>query len=138
ATPAPTPATVSPYHATAPLQAAPTQPVILFRDGADRSQVDGVTWDGQAAGRVGTAAPSEALDVSPQGTLYRSGAAIRDRSGSVVASVALDKTTYYWADDGRHYCRIASASPPPPSGTPATLQLDAPGEASRDVARLGT
>lgn len=128
----------SAFHVTAALQVSDAEPVILFRDGVDPGQVDGVTWDGRAAGSVGQADPGAALDVEPSGHLYRSLTAIRDRFGRVVGQAPADKTTLKWSDDGRHYCRIDSASPPPAGGSPATLQLAAPGEAARPVAQVGT
>jgi hypothetical protein len=128
----------SAFHATTALGVPDTEPVILFIDGADPGQVDGVTWDGRAAGSVGPADLVGALDPEPTGHLYQSLTAIRDRAGQVVGQAPTDKSTVTWSDDGRHYCRIDAASPPPAGGTPATLQLGAPGEPARGVTQVGT
>ena len=140
-TPVPTPS-VSPAgtHLTQPLSVAPTVPVILFRDGSDPSQLDGITWDGQASGRVATLDPHEGIYANPGGTLYATMQDVRDRSGTIVVPAENYKAVgRFWADDGRHYCRVSHASTvPPPGGEPASLQIAAPGEQTRQVAQIGT
>jgi len=140
-TPVPTPS-VSPAatHLTQPLSVAPAVPVILFRDGSDASQLDGITWDGQASGRVATLDPHEGIYANPGGTLYATMQDVRDRSGNIVVPAENYKAVgRFWADDGRHYCRVSHASAvPPPGGEPASLQIAAPGEQTRQVAQIGT
>ena len=133
ATPAPTPM-------SQPLQVPATTPVILFRDPADDKQLDGITWDGSAKGRV-SASPEVAMGFSqnPAGTLYMVSGSIADRSGTVVAATGTGNKGFgTWADDGQHYCRMVSASAlPPAGGEPATLQLIAVGRAPKNVAQVG-
>jgi hypothetical protein len=137
-TPAPVPS-ATPLHATQPLRAAAADPVLLFRDPTDHSQLDGVTWDGKSLGRVGPAS-QRALFTSPTGSLYASDQQVYDRSGTPVGPIDLSRvSSMAWADDGRHYCRLDHASTlPPAGGEPATLRVAAPGEAARTVAQLGT
>src|SRR5207249_311906 len=53
--PSPTPiATPAPSPMSQLLQVPASTPVILFRDPLNDQQLDGVTWDGSARGRVGT------------------------------------------------------------------------------------
>ena len=139
--PSPTPV-ATPTAAPAPtpmsqlLQVPATTPVILFRDPADDKQLDGITWDGSARGRV--AADPQVQNgflQNPAGTLYHWIGGISDRSGAVVpASATPFKGFGTWADDGQHYCSMVSKSAQPPAGgEPATLQLTAVGEAPRNV-----
>jgi hypothetical protein len=133
ATPAPTPM-------SQPLQVPSTTPVILFRDSADDTQLDGVSWDGSARGRV--AADPELRSgflQNPAGTLYHWIGGISDRTGAVVpASATPFKGFGTWADDGQHYCSMVSKSAlPPAGGEPATLQLTAVGQAPKNVAQVG-
>jgi hypothetical protein len=114
---------------TRPLQVDAATPVILFRDPGNPDQVDGITWDGRVAGRVGDGARSGFVP-DPTGTRYATLGAhdIRDRSGRVVATWdAGTKAFGAWADDSQHYCQIAA---------PATLQLIQPGQQPRTVASL--
>jgi hypothetical protein len=133
ATPAPTPMSQL-------LQVPGSTPVILFRDPVDPQQLDGITWDGSAKGRV--AVHSEAgmgFTQNPAGTLYGWTGYIRDRTGAVVASPTANTKGFAgtWADDGQHYCSMVSKSAlPPAGGEPATLQLTAVGQAPRNVARV--
>jgi hypothetical protein len=77
---------------------------------------------------------------NPAGTLYSTFRDIRDRSGQVVSPIlASGKEFGAWADDGRHYCQMVSASAlPPAGGEPATLRIVTVGGATRTVARVGT
>ncbi len=143
--PSPTPVATS-TAAPAPtpmsqlLQVPATTPVILFRDPADDKQLDGITWDGSARGRV-TASPEVAMGLlqNAAGTLYQWTGGISDRSGAVVATpVTRFKGFGTWADDGQHYCTMVSKSAQPPAGgEPATLQLTAVGQAPRNVVQVG-
>ena len=121
--PSPTPI-ATPTAAPAPtpmsqlLQVPATTPVILFRDPADDKQLDGITWDGSARGRV--AADPQVQNgflQNPAGTLYHWIGGISDRSGAVVpASATPFKGFGTWADDGQHYCSMVSKSAQPPAG----------------------
>src|SRR5207249_10078055 len=70
--PSPTPiATPAPTPMSQLLQVPSSTPVILFRDPVNNQQLDGVTWDGSARGRVGTNADGAmALTQNPAGTMY--------------------------------------------------------------------
>jgi hypothetical protein len=132
ATPAPTPMSQS-------LQVPATTPVILFRDSADNTQLDGITWDGSARGRVAADADlGNGFWQNPAGTLYHWIRGISDRTGALVAPSATGfKGFGTWADDGQHYCSMVSKSAlPPAGGEPAILQLTAVGQAPRNVAQV--
>jgi len=142
--PSPTPiatptATPAPTPMSQPLQVPSTTPVILFRDSADDTQLDGITWDGSARGRI-TVSPEGGMGFmqNAAGTLYMVSGSIRDRTGAVVAATTGYKGFGTWADDGQHYCRMVSPSVlPPAGGEPATLQLIAVGQAPKNVVQVG-
>jgi hypothetical protein len=134
ATPAPTPLSQQ-------LRVPSTTAVILFRDPVNNLQLDGITWDGSARGRVATN-PNIAMGFvqNPAGTLYGWTGYIRDRTGAVVASPAVNTKGFpgTWADDGQHYCSMVSKSAlPPAGGEPTTLQLTAVGQVARNVVQVG-
>jgi hypothetical protein len=144
--PSPTPIATSvptpvPTPMSQPLQVPATTPVILFRDPVDNQQLDGITWDGSARGRVAKN-PDVAMGFvqNPAGTLYGWTGYIADRTGAVVASPAVTTKGFAgtWADDGRHYCSMVSKSAlPPAGGEPATLQVTTVGQAPRNVLQVG-
>jgi len=144
--PTPTPiarptATPEPTPVSQALAVPSTTPVILFHDPAAFDQIDGVTWDGSAKGRVGgNGTTGFAVLPNPDGTLYATPRDIRDRTGAVVAQVASNTKGFLgtWADDGRHYCSMVSKSAAPPAGgEPTTLQITAVGQAPRNVVQVG-
>jgi hypothetical protein len=133
ATPAPTPMSQL-------LQVPATTPVILFHDPVDAQQVDGVTWDGSARGRVAHN-PDFATGFvqNPAGTLFGWAGYIKDRAGAIVASPGVTSNGFagVWSDDGQHYCSMVSKSAlPPAGGEPATLQVSAVGQAPRNVVQV--
>jgi hypothetical protein len=141
--PSPTPiatptATPVPTPMSQPLQVPATTPVILFRDPVNNQQLDGITWDGSARGRVASN-PAMSFVQNPAGTLYGWTGYIRDRSGAVVASPTVNTKGFAgtWADDGQHYCSMVSKSLlPPAGGEPATLQITAVGKAPKNVVQV--
>jgi hypothetical protein len=142
--PSPTPiatptATPAPTPMSQPLQVPASTPVILFRDPASETQLDGITWDGSVRGRV-AADPDlgNGFLQNPAGTLYHWFGGISDRSGALVPAPATRfKGFGTWADDGQHYCSMVSKSAlPPAGGEPATLQVTAVGQAPRNVAQV--
>ena len=139
ATPAPTPI---PTAMSQPLQVPASTPVILFHDSVDRQQIDGVTWDGSARGRIGMAEPGMGFVQNPAGTLYGWTGSVRDRAGAVVGTVPASPNFKSfpgtWADDGRHICSMFSESPfGQAGGKPTTLQLTTVGQAPRNVVQVG-
>jgi hypothetical protein len=114
--------------------------VLLFRDAGDPTQVDGVTWDGDSAGRVGSVSSQSGILQNPAGTRYAvSSGAVYDRTGARVGSGPATKDSWLWADDGGSYCRIDHASAlPPVNGEPATLTVGGLGPATHTVAQVGT
>ena len=135
ATPAPTPMSQL-------LQVPATTPVILFHDSVDRQQIDGVTWDGSARGRVGVTDTGMGFVQNPAGTLYGWTGSVRDRTGAVVGTVPASPNFKSfpgtWADDGRHICSMFSESPfGQPNGKPTTLQLTTVGQSPRNVVKVG-
>jgi len=96
ATPAPTPMSQQ-------LHVPDTTPVILFHDPVDVQQIDGITWDGSARGRV-AAGPEFAngFTPNPAGTLFGGTGYVRDRAGTVVATPAVTTKGFAgtWSDDG--------------------------------------
>jgi hypothetical protein len=134
ATPAPTPMSQL-------LQVPATTPVILFHDPAAFDQIDGITWDGSVKGRVGVnPVPDTGIYPNPAGTLFATTQDVRDRSGTVVATLKQPTKGFpgTWADDGRHYCSMVSESPfGQPGGKPTTLQVTEVGQAPRNVVQVG-
>jgi hypothetical protein len=115
--------------------------VILFHDPVNFDQVDGIAWDGSTQGRIG-ANPSSGNGIwpNPDGSLYGTARDIRNRSGAIVTSLPGDTKGFAgtWADDGRHYCSMVSASPVGQiQGEPATLQIAEVGKAPRSVLQVG-
>jgi len=135
-------ATAAPTPLAQPLQVAATVPVILFHDPADFDQIDGITWDGLPKGRVGVNPVSgQGIYPNPAGTLFATTRDIRDRSDAAVATLPSPSKGFpgTWADDGTHYCAMASKSPlGQAGGEPATLRLAAIGQPPRDILQVGT
>jgi hypothetical protein len=139
ATPAPTPAPTALAQA---LNVPDSTPVILFHDPANFDQIDGVTWDGSVQGRLGVN-PEAGYGVlpNPSGTLWATTHDVRDRAGTIVATLAGNSKGFpgTWADDGRHYCSMASKSPlGQVGGVPTTLQLTVVGQAPKNIRQVGT
>ena len=134
-------ANASPTPLAQPLHVPLTTPVILFHDPVNPDQVDGITWDGTASGRVASGAKLGFIS-NQAGTLYATfgDRAIYDRSGHLVGSYGGNMKGFgTWADDERHYCQMVGRSATPPlNGEPASLQVGAPGETTRTVAQVGT
>jgi hypothetical protein len=126
----------SPTALGAQLDVPDATPVILYHDPANFDQVDGMTWDGARRGKVGSGLAMGGIPNS-QGTKYVIGAAIRDRSGHVVASVDSLNTVVFWADDGLRYCGLARTASRDVASS-AQLQLVVPGQAAHKVAQVGT
>ena len=115
-------------------------PLILFHDPTKAGQIDGITWDGRSAGRVGDGGISGGTS-NPAGTLYATGTDIRDRTGKVVGPLANTppKTSRVtWADDEVHYCQVVPAVYKGVGPGPAMLQLVLPGGNASNVAQIGT
>jgi hypothetical protein len=139
--PSPTPiATPVPTPMSQLLHVPSTTPVILFRDSVDSQQLDGITWDGSAKGRVAVSSDvAMGFVQNPAGTLYGWTGYVRDRTGAVVATPLVNTKGFAgtWADDGQHYCSMVSKSAlPPAGGEPATLQVTAVGKAPRNVVQV--
>src|SRR2546425_7587721 len=133
-------ANASPTPLAQPLHVPLTTPVILFHDPVNPDQVDGITWDGTASGRVASGAKL-GFSPNPAGTLYATlDRAIYDRSGQLVGSYGGNMKGFgTWADDEHHYCQmVGKSATPPASGEPATLQVGAPGETTRTIVQVGT
>jgi hypothetical protein len=134
ATPAPTPMSQL-------LQVPATTPVILFRDSASETQLDGITWDGSARGRVAVDPDlGNGFWQNPAGTLYHWIRGISDRTGALVAASATGfKGFGTWTDDGQHYCSMVSKIAQPPAGiSPSTLQVTTVGQPPRNVVQIGS
>ncbi len=124
-TPSPNLRPPSPVGLTLPLNVDPATPVILFNDPANSNQVDGMTWDGQSAGRItqipnagqsvctptatgedctappwGNGAPplTNAQASNPAGTVFVAVPYFYDRSGKAIAT--LSHTAGPYADQG--------------------------------------
>lgn len=100
------------YPLSAPLSVPDATPVILFRDPADRNQIDGVTWDGQTQGRVMVLDSMAGMLPNPQGTRFVSGSNVYDRAGNRIYQLSgLTKGGGpRWADDGQHLCGLSGTS----------------------------
>jgi hypothetical protein len=130
-TPTPGPATAAVSgHQTQALAVPSSEPVLLFRDGDDPSQVDGVTWDGGTAGRVGQVSSQSGILQNPPGTRYAvTSGLVYDRSGAQVGTAPPARDPWRWADDGGGYCHVDQS---------ATLTLGGVGPAVHTVTRVGT
>jgi hypothetical protein len=138
ATPAPTPA---PTAMAQPLNVPASTPVILYHDPANFDQIDGITWDGSASGRLGVNPQAgNGILPNPAGTLWATTRDVRDRTGAVVATLAGNTKGFpgTWGDDERHYCSMASRDTlGQVGGVPATLQVTAVGQAPVNVVQIG-
>jgi hypothetical protein len=125
-----------------PLNVPDSTPVILFHDPANFDQIDGVTWDGSVQGRLGVNPETgNGILPNPSGTLWATTHDVRDRAGAIVATLAGNSKGFpgTWADDGRHYCSMASKSPlGQVGGVPTTLQLTVVGQAPKNIRQVGT
>jgi len=124
------------------LRVPSTTPVILFRDPVDSQQLDGITWDGSARGRVGVTEAGMHFVPNPAGTLYGWTGSVHDRSGAVVGTLPSNPNTKgfpgTWADDGRHICSLyAESAFGQAGGRPTTLQLTTVGQAPRNIVQVG-
>ena len=130
---------VSPSAKARNLSVSDSTPILVIRDPAAPQQVDEITWDGKAVGKLPFA--TEGFSPNPAANLFASGGTIVDRSGVVVASGSFGFKYFQgtWADDEVHFCLITPFDNPGPSGVPTTLHLvDAHTGSSRDVVRVGT
>lgn len=113
----------SPTPLAKQLSVPPGTPVILYHDPVNFDQLDGVTWDGQTSGRVGTGAANGGVG-SPDGSKF-------------ATLTTKDAGVGFWADDSIHRCMVVRTKPSDVTG-PGMLQIVAGGEAPKDVARVGT
>src|SRR6266852_141181 len=127
----------SPTPLSRPLNVSNDTPVILFADPVNEAQVDGITWDGTQTGKVDW--PARQATANPSANLFATAAEIRDRSGTVIASVNFGGKFFNgtWADDGQQICSMVPAGLPGPNGVAAILQVVIPGQAPRNVAQVG-
>jgi len=110
--------------------------VILYHDPVSFKQVDGITWDGTQNGRVTGGVIAIA---NPANSLFGQGTQIVDRHGHVVATGKYGGKFWQatWADDNVHFCQMVPFDYLGANGVPATLQLSAPGQAPRNIVRVG-
>jgi hypothetical protein len=138
--PSPTPI-ATPTPLSQQLRVPAGTPVILFHDPVNFNQIDGITWDGSVEGRLGVYPEAgQGILPNPDGTLWATTHDVRNRSGAIVATLAGNTKGFpgTWADDGQHYCSMASESPfGQPGGKPTTLQVTAVGQAPRNVVQVG-
>ena len=133
ATPAASPTTAQ------TLSVPDSTPILVIRDTSAYQQIDAITWDGKAAGKL----PFDAGGYSPNpaANLFASVSTIRDRSGAVVASGSFGAKFFSgtWADDEVHFCVMTPFDNPGSGGVPTTLRLfDARTGTARDVLQIGT
>jgi hypothetical protein len=129
----------SPSAASEILSVADSTPILVIRDPLAHQQVDEITWDGKAAGKLPFAA--DGYDSNPAANLFASGGTIRDRSGALVTSGSFGFKYFQgtWADDEVHFCLITPFDNPGPSAVPTTLHLvDGRTGSSREVIQVGT
>src|SRR5260370_36567330 len=126
----PVPAT-SPTPLSRPLNVSNDPPVILFADPVNEAQVDGITWDGKQRGKVDW--PAKGATANPSASRFATGAAVRDRSGALVANGFFGRKFFDGplADDGPQICLMVPTVLPEPRGVPAVLQIVTPGQAPR-------
>lgn len=112
-------------------------PIIIYADPASPTQLDGMTWDGQTAGKLSEQLPSG--QGNPQNNLFASASDVEDRSGAAVMKGTYGAKVFAgtWADDGRHFCQVVPFDNPGDGGIQTTLQLVTVGADTRDVAKAG-
>jgi hypothetical protein len=142
--PSPTPIatlTTVPTAIAQPLNVPGSTPVILYHDPVDFDQIDGITWDGSAKGRLAVNPEAgNGILPNPAGTFWATTRDIRDRTGAVVAMLASNTKGFpgTWADDGRHICSMVSENPfGQPGGKPTTLQVSVLGKAAKNIVQVG-
>ena len=136
-TPTPLPS-ASPTPLSNRLDVPADTPVILYHDPANFDQIDGTTWGGDKSGAVGQGVEAGGSP-NPAGTFYGTSTDIRDRTGKVVAALdtgAVKGFNGFWADDELHYCEMVRSAARDVTA-PAILQLAAPGQRAKSIARLG-
>ena len=132
-------ANASPTPLRNPVNVPDSTPLILFHDPEDFDQLDGMTWDGTVAGRVGAGALNGAW-ANSAGSSYGSMTGIWDRHGhhaDAIAGLIGKGFNATWADDQVHYCGMVP-SRLPTQGGPAILEIATPGGASRQVTQVAT
>ena len=130
-------ARVSPTPLSNELAVPDSTPIIIYADPAS-TQLDGMTWDGQTAGRL---VHQQVLGVgNPQNSLFATNNDVENRAGAAVMTGAYGAKFFggTWADDGRHFCQVVPFDNPGAEGIPTTLQLVTVGGGTRDVAKAGT
>jgi len=129
----------SPTAKTQKLSVSDSTPILVIRDTSAYQQIDAITWDGKAAGKL----PFDAGGYSPNpaANLFAIRGTIRDRSGALVASGSFGAKFFSgtWADDEVHFCLMTPFDNPGSGGVPTTLRLfDARTGTARDVLQIGT
>jgi len=127
----------SPTAVARGLTVSDSTPILVYYELVNFEKVTAITWDGTAAGTLPFAANDYVSN--PTGTLFASGGEIRDRKGTVIAEGHFGAKFFSgtWADDEFHFCQVVPFDYLTPNGTPATLQLVAPGQAPKDIANVG-
>jgi hypothetical protein len=138
ATPVSTPV---PTPVAQPLNVPAGTPVILYHDPASFDQIDGITWDGSAKGRLGVNPEAgNGIVPNPAGTFWATTRDVRDRTGAIVATLPGNTKGFAgtWADDSQHVCSMVSENPfGQPGGKPTTLQVSVLGKAAKNIAQVG-
>jgi len=142
AVPATTPsprAQASPTPLRNELSVADSTPIIVYHDPSSFDQIDGITWDGTASGKL--LLNTAGFSSNPAANLFVTGNAVRDRKGALVASGTFGFKYFQgmWADDEVHLCVMTPFNNPGGTGLQTTLQLvDAHTASTRTVVRVGT
>jgi len=139
ATPSPK-AQASPTPLGNTLNVPDSTPIIVYSDPAKAGQLDGITWDGKASGRLGN---QNLVGVgNPQNNLFAGANFIADRAGQTVLTRSMGAKSFQgtWADDGTHFCQMVPFDNPGGTGIPTTLQLVTVGQnpQPKNIARVGT
>jgi hypothetical protein len=129
-------ATPSPTALSGQINVPFSTPVILYHDPASFDQIDGMTWDGKISGRVGAGATNGGIG-NPQGSLYSTSTDIRNRFDQVLATYSGKDLTFFWADDGIHYCALVRTASRDVSSS-GQLMIAEPSGPPRNIARIGT
>jgi hypothetical protein len=130
-------ASASPTPLTLGLSVPDSTPIITFADPAKPGQLDGITWDGVASGKLDR---SLADTPNPSASLFATATEISDRSGRTLFTGTFGAKffTGMWADDDVHLCQVVPFDYLGANEEPTTLQLVSADGTAHNVARVGS
>jgi hypothetical protein len=130
-------ASASPTPLTRTLTVPDSTPIITFGDPAKPGQLDGITWDGVASGKLDR---SVAGAPNPSESLFATATDISDRSGRTLVTGTFGAKFFngMWADDDMHLCQVVPFDNLGANEVSTTLQLVSADGTVHSVARVGS